>query len=715
MTDYPYEGQLIADPVTFQRATNAQVYVYDANDTNNTTPLALKDATGLPTSNPLVSSADAFVKPIYAPSQDIKYVGAGLTVFVSSAKGMRDAASASAEAAQTAADSATAAAGQAVASASVNGSGELLIQQASGATLNAGPVKGAKGDKGDKGDTGAPGVNGSNVLPTDAAIAQALQDPNSQTRAAGNAMYAQQWKPATAYLAGQPVVSPSGDLVTAKADHTSGSSFTAANWNAAPAVASKADKAEVVPVWKANTAYTSGQLAVSPTGDLISAKTGFTSGATFNAANWNYSTITPSGVDTKVGAAISAAGAQTPPATALLPPKQKRTMIQTFQSGHGYSSIVGAGGGSVALNDTTDSAIGTQSVKVVTSGTGTTSSIYRFNIPTPFDMTGKQLAMLVKCDDPTHLKTLNIWIGNGGLSATFNFTINNVAPAEQLDAGAWMWVTIPWQQISGGASATIGTPDRAAIAGMQINIADDNTGNPVTIRVQAVASVPVPSVWTTGCLTFDFDDGFATHYTVARKALAKYDYKADVYPVCEAIDSGAAYMTLAQLQELQNSNGWLVGAHSDTWAHHNMALSDQTASELATFVATNRNWLSTRGLRGYDFFAYPGGKSGGANLPIARQYYATARTVSAVLHETLPANDPHKLRVFVVGAGTTLAIAQAEVNAAIAGNYHLIMVFHDLATSGTGIMTTANFGAFVDWVATTTIAVKNMAEVLATR
>ncbi|QDG88878.1 polysaccharide deacetylase family protein [Pseudarthrobacter sp. NIBRBAC000502770] len=692
MADVFYPGTLAADPGTVGRSPlpNAVFQVYELTDTAQVNPLPLKDSSGLSITS-LTSTNLGVLPPVYVTSPNLSHN------WVSGTWVWRRDSFDGAQAAVTAAKNAS------ISGASLSPTGDLTFTTLGGTVIPAGNVKGPQGNP------------GANSVPTQAAIQSEVTTPGTPTAAALSATYVPKWKATTAYFAGDKVLSPNGDVVSSIADHTSGSSFNQANWNLSATVAAKADKADVLPKWKATTAYLAGDKVLSPSGDIVSAKANFTSGASYSAANWDAVTITPAGVDTKVGAAISAAGAQTPPATALLPPKQKRTMIQTFQSGHGYSSIVGAGGGSVALNDTTDSAIGTQSVKVVTSGTGTTSSIYRFNIPTPFDMTGKQLAMLVKCDDPTHLKTLNIWIGNGGLSATFNFTINNVAPAEQLDAGAWMWVTIPWQQISGGASATIGAPDRAAIAGMQINIADDNTGNPVTLRVQAIASVPVPAVWTTGCLTFDFDDGFATHYTVARKALAKYDYKADVYPVCEAIDSGAAYMTLAQLQELQNSNGWLVGAHSDTWAHHNMALSDQTASELATFVASNRNWLSTRGLRGYDFFAYPGGKSGGANLPIARQYYATARTVSAVLHETLPANDPHKLRVFVVGSGTTLAIAQAEVNAAIAGNYHLIMVFHDLATSGTGIMTTANFGAFVDWVATTTIAVKNMAEVLANR
>jgi hypothetical protein len=48
---------------------------------------------------------------------------------------------------------------------------------------------GAKGDKGDKGDTGTPGANGSNVLPTDTAIRDAINNEASATRGALNATY----------------------------------------------------------------------------------------------------------------------------------------------------------------------------------------------------------------------------------------------------------------------------------------------------------------------------------------------------------------------------------------------------------------------------------------------------------------------------------------------------------------------------------------------
>lgn len=106
MADYPIDFQLVADPVTFQRAPNAMVTVYDINDANNTTPLALKDLNGLPMANPMKSTAEAITPPFIAPVPDVKLFGGGYTIPASSAKGLRDAAAASATAAQTASASA---------------------------------------------------------------------------------------------------------------------------------------------------------------------------------------------------------------------------------------------------------------------------------------------------------------------------------------------------------------------------------------------------------------------------------------------------------------------------------------------------------------------------------------------------------------------------------------------------------------------------------
>lgn len=45
-----------------------------------------------------------------------------------------------------------------------------------------------------------------------------------------SADYVPKWKPNTAYTAGDPVLNPSGQIATANATFTSGSSYTASNW-----------------------------------------------------------------------------------------------------------------------------------------------------------------------------------------------------------------------------------------------------------------------------------------------------------------------------------------------------------------------------------------------------------------------------------------------------------------------------------------------------
>jgi lysophospholipase L1-like esterase len=58
-----------------------------------------------------------------------------------------------------------------------------------------------------------------------------ILDPKPLTVAAANASYAPKWKPNTAYLAGDSVLSPTGEPVTALANFTSGATFDITNWN----------------------------------------------------------------------------------------------------------------------------------------------------------------------------------------------------------------------------------------------------------------------------------------------------------------------------------------------------------------------------------------------------------------------------------------------------------------------------------------------------
>lgn len=53
--------------------------------------------------------------------------------------------------------------------------------------------------------------------------------------------------------------------------------------------ATYAGKADVAPKWKANTAYAAGVPVISPSGEVVTAKKAFTSGAAYDATKWNLS------------------------------------------------------------------------------------------------------------------------------------------------------------------------------------------------------------------------------------------------------------------------------------------------------------------------------------------------------------------------------------------------------------------------------------------
>jgi hypothetical protein len=63
----------------------------------------------------------------------------------------------------------------------------------------------------------------------DAATAP-LVTGNGTTATALRAAYVPKWKASTAYAAGEPVINPSGQTVTANAAFTSGASYSASNW-----------------------------------------------------------------------------------------------------------------------------------------------------------------------------------------------------------------------------------------------------------------------------------------------------------------------------------------------------------------------------------------------------------------------------------------------------------------------------------------------------
>lgn len=89
--------------------------------------------------------------------------------------------------------------------------------------------------------------------------------------------------------------------------------------------------AGLVPVWKASTTYVAGQRAIAPNGDIVAAKANFTSGATYSPSNWN-----PSAQDGRIGAIEGTVqgGAHDALSFAVLDKDGRRTWLEADLAGN---------------------------------------------------------------------------------------------------------------------------------------------------------------------------------------------------------------------------------------------------------------------------------------------------------------------------------------------------------------------------------------------
>lgn len=179
---YTYDPMFAKDPNNPNVvASNATITIYDPADPTKT-PIAITDTTGSPLPNPITVDGLGMGPAFQHPTLDrVAWTGGGRTNYFTSYEGMKNEAQAAKEAAQDAANAATTASAEVVTTATVDGSGNLVLTKASGGTVNAGSVKGPKGD------TGAPGPN---TVPTQAAIQAEVTTPGTPTQAALSATYA---------------------------------------------------------------------------------------------------------------------------------------------------------------------------------------------------------------------------------------------------------------------------------------------------------------------------------------------------------------------------------------------------------------------------------------------------------------------------------------------------------------------------------------------
>lgn len=393
--------------------------------------------------------------------------------------------------------------------------------------------------------------------------------------------------------------------------------------------------------------------------------------------------------DTDTYATVEAAAPSWLPAQ-----RQIDTMVTTFAPGHGFSLASAAG---TQTDDTSDFALGSQSLKLVSDGDDATVFSRNTALPT-FDATGKQVVVWVKVDSTSNINEMTLYLSSGGsLSSFYRWHIDKGWPvAEFMNDSEWTAITLNF-----GDATVFGTPDRALLDTAQVRVSDDGTAA-ATMWVGGIALESEPA---SGVVSFTFDDGWDSQYDEARRKMDEYGFAGTAFIIR---DGDPTKMDVAQLSALQNLNGWEIACHGkDVYPSF-------TEAELDVEFRTTKDWLTQRGLTGKVGVAYVGGQFDATVLKVARRHFQYARTTHGENMETWPPADPHRLRVFPVLNTTSAAAVAAAVTQAIDNNQWLILMFHKLVASSavSTEVDIADFETMVDDVASQGAAVRTVGDVI---
>lgn len=463
-------------------------------------------------------------------------------------------------------------------------------------------------------------------------------------------------------------------------------------------------------------------------------------------------TLSGSGSDLTVGGAASVAGQLTVTDRLsmlgfLTPFGAKKTMLpmrtnasfrQMFDTGHGWT---GSGSAASTADDATTFYRGSNSVKVVTNGAGGQTHVRKTGL-TSMDLTNKALRIVVKVQDPTHLRTtqtirITVASDSGFVNSyTFDVYAHGTPAADRfIQANEWVVFTVPWSMVSaasGTYSLTNGVPSsRSGFTAISVNLWDDSAGA-VTWWLDSVEVIPdrAATLFPTGVISLTFDDSWSSPFTYAKPKMDALGYRGTFYNIFQNFGT-ANYLTLTQAKQLRDLGHEMAG-HAYYSANHNAAngFASLTADQVDKDFLMQKLFMEQYGFEGRSF-AYPKGQfqattDGTYVSEIAKRYWETCRTITGGSYETMVPGVPHRMRAVTGindGSGlggktvTSLTAAGGELDRIAGSGAWSIWTLHQVLSGSTAptdsaMISQTGFNTLMDAIATKGITVLPVSEVV---
>lgn len=364
------------------------------------------------------------------------------------------------------------------------------------------------------------------------------------------------------------------------------------------------------------------------------------------------------------------------------------------------------------LNDTSETMLGSNSVTMTTDGTGAATLSYVSVDVSKFNITGRGILLWLKVTNIDSINNVSIKLAtSSAFTAAYATTlpIANGTGKSPLKNGE----LFPLYVSASNFYVNNGTPSPDNLTSIRISMGD-KAGQPApSLTIAGVATYDDQSAkYPRGVVSICFDDTLASHATIAAPKLASYGFPATEYTVYGSVDSGAPYLSLAQLRRLQEANCWEIAAHASNTAAH-VDWSSQTRSWVDTELAAQKAWQDAN-----DFptrtFAYPIGPFTSAIARQVAKQYDSARSTYGWTNSPTQPHD-YRLSCYVVNAAYDPAWAQTILDRMVErqGGWTIFM-FHGLVESGaTGNDTNrATFNTIIDAIASSGLPVATVGDVV---
>lgn len=201
-------------------------------------------------------------------------------------------------------------------------------------------------------------------------------------------------------------------------------------------------------------------------------------------------------------------------------------------------------------------------------------------------------------------------------------------------------------------------------------------------------------IFQTGGVTFRFDDGWQTQYTVALPALQKAGIQGTFYVITRQLKDYdySGFLSIAEVKDLA-ADGEEVGDHTRTHPH----LPQLSAADQKKEIVGAKQDLESWGITPLSF-AYPYGEYDSTTLSIVK---ANFQSGAATLDGDNVANtNPYTLHSYSAVKTDSAADLEKMINTAVKNHEWLILAFHRLDNSGDEYSTVpATFKALVNYVA----------------